>query len=78
MHKQTTFIIITAAILLAATLATALYSLKEANAQTNNTSSSGNKTEPVTSTNPLNNITMGNQKTITNNSAGGNMTNATQ
>ena len=77
MHKQTTFIIITAAILLTATLATALYSLKEANAQTNNTSSSGNKTEPVTSTNPLNNITVGNQKTITNNSAGGNMTNAT-
>ena len=77
MHKQTTFIIITAAILLTATLATALYSLKEANAQTNKTSAGGNKTEPVTSTNPLNNITVGNQKTITNNSAGGNMTNAT-
>jgi hypothetical protein len=77
MHKQTTFIIITAAILLAATLATALYSLKEANAQTNKTSAGGNKTEPVTSTNPLNNVTIGKQKNITSSSAGGNMTNAT-
>ena len=51
MHKQTTFIIITAAILLTATLATALYSLKEANAQTNKTSAGANKTEPVTSNN---------------------------
>jgi Spy/CpxP family protein refolding chaperone len=77
MYKQTTFIIITAAILLAATLATALYSLKEANAQTNKTSAGGNKTEHVSSTNPLTNITIGGQKNITKNSAGGNMTNAT-
>ena len=77
MHKQTTFIIITAAILLTATLAIGLYSLKEANAQTNKTSAGGNKTESVTSTNPLSNITIGNQKNITSNSAGGNMTNAT-
>lgn len=77
MHKQTTFIIITAAILLTATLATALYSLKEANAQTNKTSAGGNKTEPVTSNNPTTNITIGFQKNITR-SAGGNMTNATR
>jgi len=77
MHKQKTFIIITAAILLAETLATELYTLKEANAQTNKTSAGGNKTEMVTSKNPLSNITIGGQKNITKNSAGGNMTNAT-
>src|SRR6476660_86805 len=76
MHKQTTFIIITAAILLAATLATAIYSLKEANAQTNKTSAGGNKTEMVTSKNPLSNITIGGQKNITR-TAGGNITNKT-
>lgn len=83
MHKPTIFMIITAAILLTATVATALYSLKEANAQANKTiaankTSAGGKQERVTSTNPLNNITIGSQEKITNKTAGGgNMTNAT-
>ena len=70
--------VVSSTILLTATVATSLYSLKEANAQTNKTSAGGNKTENITSTNPLNNITIGTPQKITNNTAGGgNMTNAT-
>jgi hypothetical protein len=80
MHKQTTFII-TAAILLTAAVASALYTINAVNAQSNNTGG-GNKTNAnaskakvITMTNPSTGVTIGKIQKI---SPGGNMTNATK
>lgn len=82
MHKQTTFII-TAAILLTAAVASALYTINAVNAQSNSTGAAGgnntnanaSKTKVITMTNPETHVTIGKiQKT----SPGGNMTNATK
>ena len=65
MYKQTTFII-TAAILLTAAVALALYTVSTANAQSNNTSAGGsnmtstNSTKAkITVTNPITGVTIG-------------------
>jgi hypothetical protein len=80
MYKQTTFII-TAAILLTAAVASALYTINAANAQSNSTGG-GNKTNAnaskakvITMTNPSTGVTIGKIQKI---SPGGNMTNATK
>ena len=81
MHKQTTFII-TAAILLTAAVASALYTVNAVNAQSNSTGAGG-ATKPnanaskavVTMTNPVTGVTIGKILKI---SPGGNTTNATK
>ena len=79
MYKQTTFII-TAALLLTAAVASALYTINTANAQSNSTG--GNKTNAnaskakvITMTNPSTGVTIGKIQKI---SPSGNMTNATK
>jgi hypothetical protein len=90
MQKQI-ILIITAVTLLTAVATTALYTLKEANAQTNMTGTGGNTTGGNTTggnttgikvtkvTNPATGVTIGKIEKINNTSSGGgNMTNSTQ
>ena len=85
MQKQI-ILIITAVTLLTAVTAAALYTLKEANAQTNMTGTGGNTTGGNTTgikvtkvTNPATGVTIGKIEKINNTSSGGgNMTNSTQ
>ena len=90
MQKQI-ILIITAVTLLTAVATTALYTLKEANAQTNMTGTGGNTTGDNTTggnttgikvtkvTNPATGVTIGKIEKINNTSSGGgNMTNSTQ
>ena len=93
MHKETTFII-TAAILLTAAVASALYTINAVNAQSNstgagggnstgagggnNTNANASKAKVVTMTNPTTGVTIGKIQKINNTSPGGNMTNATK
>ena len=85
MHKETTFII-TAAILLTAAVASALYTINAVNAQSNstgagggnNTNANASKAKVVTMTNPTTGVTIGKIQKINNTSSGGNMTNATK
>ena len=85
MQKQI-ILIITAVTLLTAVTAAALYTLKEANAQTNMTGTGGNTTggnttgiEVTKLSNPATGVTIGKIEKINNTSSGGgNMTNSTQ
>ena len=85
MQKQI-ILIITAVTLLTAVTAAALYTLKEANAQTNMTGTGGNTTGGNTTgikvtkvSNPATGVTIGKIEKINNTSSGGgNMTNSTQ
>jgi hypothetical protein len=80
MQKQI-ILIITAVTLLTAVATTALYTLKEANAQTNMTGTGGNTTgiKVTKVTNPATGVTIGKIEKINNTSSGGgNMTNSTQ
>jgi hypothetical protein len=90
MQKQI-ILIITAVTLLTAVTAAALYTLKEANAQTNMTGTGGNSTggnttggnttgiEVTKLSNPATGVTIGKIEKINNTSSGGgNMTNSTQ
>jgi hypothetical protein len=85
MQKQI-ILIITAVTLLTAVATTALYTLKEANAQTNMTGTGDNTTGGNTTgikvtkvTNPATGVTIGKIEKINNTSSGGgNMTNSTQ
>jgi hypothetical protein len=82
MYKKTTFII-TAAILLTAAVASALYTVNAVNAQSNSTSAGGGnmtnanatKANKITVTNPMTGVTIGK---IEKTSPGGSMTNATK
>ena len=85
MHKETTFII-TAAILLTAAVASALYTINAVNAQSNstgagggnNTNANASKAKVITMTNPTTGVTIGKIQKINNTSPGANMTNATK
>ena len=83
MQKKQIIFIVTAVTLLTAVSTAALYTLKEANAQTNmtNNTTGGNTTGVKVSkiTNPSTGVSIGKIEKLNNtSSAGGNMTNATQ
>ena len=88
MQKKQIIFIVTAVTLLTAVSTAALYTLKEANAQTNmtNNTTGGNNTGGNTTgvklsklTNPSTGVSIGKIEKLNNTSpAGGNMTNATQ
>ena len=88
MQKKQIIFIVTAVTLLTAVSTAALYTLKEANAQTNmtNNTTGGNTTGSNTTgvkvskiTNPSTGVSIGKIEKLNNtSSAGGNMTNATQ
>ena len=88
MQKKQMIFIVTAVTLLTAVATVALYTLKEANAQTNmtNNSTGGNNTGGNTTgvqvskiTNPATGVSIGKIERLNNtSSAGGNMTNSTQ
>ena len=83
MQQKQIIFIVTAVTLLTAVSTAALYTLKEANAQTNmtNNTTGGNTTGVKVSkiTNPSTGVSIGKIEKLNNtSSAGGNMTNATQ
>ncbi len=83
MQKKQMIFIVTAVTLLTAVSTAALYTVKEANAQTNmtNNTTGGNTTGVKVSkvTNPSTGVSIGKIEKLNNtSSAGGNMTNATQ
>jgi hypothetical protein len=83
MQKKQIIFIVTAVTLLTAVSTAALYTVKEANAQTNmtNNTTGGNTTGVKVSklTNPSTGVSIGKIEKLNNtSSAGGNMTNATQ
>lgn len=81
MQKQMIFIV-TAVTLLTAVSTAAVYTLKEANAQTNMTNNTGGNSSGIKVskvTNPATGVTIGKIEQLNNTSSGGgNMTNATQ
>ena len=80
MQKQMIFIV-TAVILLTAVATAAVYTLKEANAQTNMTNNTGGNSTGIKVskvTNPATGVSIGKIEQFNNTSSGGNMTNATQ
>ncbi|MFL6381394.1 MAG: hypothetical protein ACJ702_01785 [Nitrososphaeraceae archaeon] len=80
MQKQMIFIV-TAVTLLTAVATAAVYTLKEANAQTNMTNNTGGNSTGIKVskvTNPATGVTIGKIEQLNNTSSGGNMTNATQ
>ena len=80
MEKQMIFIV-TAVTLLTAVATAAVYTLKEANAQTNMTNNTGGNSTGIKVskvTNPATGVSIGKIEQFNNTSSGGNMTNATQ
>jgi hypothetical protein len=81
MQKQMIFIVTAVTLLTAVTIA-AVYTLKEANAQTNMTNNTGGNSTGIKVskvTNPATGVTIGKIEQLNNTSSGGgNMTNATQ
>jgi hypothetical protein len=80
MQKQMIFIV-TAVTLLTAVATAAVYTLKEANAQTNMTNNTGGNSTGIKVskvTNPATGVSIGKIEQFNNTSSGGNMTNATQ